>query len=128
MIGRGLVLAALAALAHAAAIAAAQDKVPVVAVAGCLAEKSGTWMLTNATEPVAAIANAPTASQPYKGPLNGPHQFRLIGVSEFDLPSHKGHTVLVKALFIKAEPVSRLNLTSVTMLAETCPAPAKEHD
>ena len=47
-----------------------------------------------------------------------------IGISEFDLPSHKGHNVLVKGLHVKAAPVSRLNVTSVTMLATTCP-PAK---
>ncbi len=106
--------------------APAVDKVPVVAVAGCVAEQAaGTWQLTNATEPVPSIANAPTASQPYKGPMNGKATFQLIGVSEFDLPSHKGHTVLVKGLFIKAAPIGRVNVTSVTMLATTCPAAAK---
>ena len=106
--------------------APAVDKVPVVAVAGCVAEQpAGTWQLTNATDPVPSIANAPTAGQPYKGPMNGKATFQLIGVSEFDLPAHKGHTVLVKGLFIKAAPVSRVNVTSVTMLATTCPAPAK---
>jgi hypothetical protein len=106
--------------------APAVDKVPVVAVAGCVAEQpGGTWQLTNATDPVPSIANAPTASQPYKGPMNGKATFQLIGISEFDLPSHKGQTVLVKGLFIKAAPVSRLNVTSVTMLATTCPAPSK---
>jgi hypothetical protein len=104
----------------------AVDKVPVVAVAGCVAEQpAGTWLLTSATDPVPSIANAPTAGQPYKGPMNGKATFQLIGISEFDLPSHKGHTVLVKGLFIKAAPISRVNVTSVTMLATTCPAPAK---
>ena len=97
-----------------------KEKVPIVAVAGCLAEQGSDWMLTSATEPEPSIANGPPAGQPYKGPTNGKNTFRLIGVSEFDLPSHKGHTVLVKALLIKAEPVSRLNITSVTMLAATC--------
>jgi len=99
------------------------DKVPIVAVAGCLAEQGeNTWMLTGATDPEPSIANGPPAGQPYKGPTSGKNSFRLIGVSEFDLPSHKGHTVLVKALYIKAEPVSRLNVTSVTMLSPSCPA------
>lgn len=101
-------------------------KVPIVAVAGCVAEQgTDTWMLTGATDPEPSIANAPPAGQPYKGPTSGKNQFRLIGVSEFDLPAHKGHTVLVKGLFIKAEPVSRLNVTSVTMLSTTCAAPGK---
>lgn len=100
-------------------------KVPIMAVAGCLAEQGGEWMLTSATDPEPSIANGPPAGQPYKGPVSGKQTFKLIGVSEFDLPSHKGHTVLVKGLYIKAEPVSRLNVTSVTMVAPTCAAPSK---
>jgi hypothetical protein len=97
-------------------------KVPVVAVAGCVAEQpAGTWLLTNATEPVPSIANAPPAGQPYKGPMTGTQRFQLIGISEFDLPGHKGHNVLVKGLYVKAAPNSRLNVTSVTMLGTTCP-------
>lgn len=122
-----LVLAALAAGVVASTTALAQappaDKVPIVAVAGCVAEQpAGTWRLTNATDPVPSIANAPPTGQPYKGPMSGKSQFQLIGISEFDLPAHKGHNVLVKGLFVKAAPVSRLNVTSVTMLATTCPA------
>ena len=96
------------------------DKVPIVAVAGCLDQQGDKWMLTSATEPEPSVANGPSAGQPYKGPTSGKNAFHLIGVSEYDLPSHKGHTVLIKALYIKAEPVSRLNITSVTMLSPTC--------
>ncbi len=104
---------------------APSPKVPIVAVAGCLEQQGENWMLTRASEPEPSIANGPPAGQPYKGATNGKNTFRLIGVSEFDLPSHKGQTVLVKALFIKAEPVSRLNVTSVTMVAASCTAAAK---
>ena len=48
---------------------------------------------------------------------SGKNEFRLIGVSEFKLPAHRDHTVLVKGLHIKATPVSRLNVTSVTMVS-----------
>jgi hypothetical protein len=126
---RSLLSAAGAALVLAtAAGAGAQapaDKVPIVAVIGCVSEQGPNWMLTSATEPTPSIANAPPANQPVTGPTSGKNQFRLIGVSEFDLPAHKGHTVLVKGLLIKAAPVSRVNVTSVTMVAATCPAPAK---
>jgi hypothetical protein len=99
------------------------EKVPIVAVVGCLVEQGdNNWMLTGATDPVPSIANGPPAGQPYKGPTSGKGSFKLIGVSEYDLPSHRGHTVLVKALYIKAQPVSRLNITSVTMVSPTCPA------
>lgn len=114
------------ATAASAQVPPAPAKVPVVAVAGCVIEQpAGTWLLTNATEPTPSIANAPPAGQPYKGPTSGTLRFQLIGISEFDLPAHKGHNVLVKGLFVKAAPVSRLNVTSVTMLATTCPPPAK---
>lgn len=127
MSGVGRTLAAATLIAGLAGPAFAQapggpGKVPVVAVAGCVAEQpAGTWLLTNATEPAPSIANAPPAGQPYKGPMTGTLRFQLIGISEFDLPSHKGHTVLVKGLYVKAAPTSRLNVTSVTMLSTTCP-------
>jgi hypothetical protein len=52
---------------------------------------------------------------------SGKNQFRLIGVSEFNLPQHRDHTVIMKGLLIKATPVSRLNITSVTTVAPSCP-------
>jgi hypothetical protein len=123
--GIWVVAIGVAAVASGAVHAQSKDKVPIVAVAGCLAEQGTDWMLTSATEPEPSIANGPPAGQPYKGPTSGTHTFKLIGVSEFDLPSHKGHTVLVKGLYIKAEPVSRLNVTSVTMVSPTCPPSPK---
>jgi hypothetical protein len=101
------------------------NKVPVVAVVGCLAEQGTNWMLTNATEPTPSIANGPPAGEAIKGPTSGKNEYRLIGTSEFDLPAHKGHTVLVKGLFVKATPVSRVNVTSVTMVSTACTPPAK---
>ena len=118
--------AALGAAVVGTAAVAAQapaEKVPIVAVAGCLEQQGDKWMLTAATDPEPSVANGPPAGQPYTGPTAGKNAFHLIGVSEYDLPSHKGHTVLVKALLIKAEPVSRLNITSVTMLATSCTPP-----
>jgi|GEM_PF-989036 len=116
----------MSAVGAAAAQAPSSDKVPIVAVAGCVTEQpAGTWLLTSATEPVPSIANAPPSGQPYTGPTTGKSRVRLIGISEFDLPSHKGHTVLVKGLYVRATPVSRLNVTSVTMLATACRPPSK---
>jgi hypothetical protein len=129
---RGVVLIAAGLLltpaAHAAAVhaQAPPDSVPIVAVSGCLTERAANgWALTNATEPTPSIANAPSPNTPIKEPTTGKNEFALIGVSEFDLPAHKGHMVLVKALLIKAAPVSRLNVTSITHIAPTCPPPAK---
>ena len=97
------------------------QKVDIVSVTGCLKEAPpGNWMLTGATDPVPSSANAPAAKDVPPTPPPGRNQFRLIGVSEFNLPAHRGHTVLVKGLHIKATPVSRLNITSVTMVAASC--------
>jgi len=100
---------------------AASKKVDIVSVTGCLREPTaGTWMLTAATDPTPSTANAPAAKDIPATPPSGKNQFRLIGVSEFNLPAHKGHTVIIKGLYIKATPVSRLNMTSVTMVAASC--------
>lgn len=121
-----IVAAAFAAdvVAHAQAPAPAA-KVPVVAVTGCLTAQGTDWTLTSATEPVPSIANGPPAGEAIKGATSGKASYRLIGVSEFDLPAHKGHTVLIKGLFIKAAPMSRVNVTSVTMVSSACAPAAK---
>ena len=96
-------------------------KVDIVSVTGCLREPTANnWMLTAATDPVPSSANAPAPKDVPATPPAGHNQFRLIGVSEFNLAAHKGHTVIVKGLYIKATPVSRLNITSVTMVAASC--------
>jgi hypothetical protein len=102
---------------------ASPRKIDVVSVIGCLRESApGTWMLTAATDPVPSTANAPAPKDIPASPPPGKNEFRLIGVSEFNLPPHKGHTVLIKGLHIKAMPVGRLNVTSVTMVSASCAA------
>lgn len=101
------------------------QKVEIVSVTGCLKEAApNRWMLVSATDPVPSIANAlPAKETPATLPV-GKNEFHLIGVSEFNLPAHKDRTVIVKGLFIKATPTSRLNMTSVTDVSASCPAPA----
>jgi hypothetical protein len=109
--------------------AAPSQKVDIVSVAGCLKEaRPGTWMVVNATDPVPSIANAPPKDEIPATPPVGTHQFRLIGVSELNLPPHKDHAVIVKGLFIKGsgpgpQAIDRLNITSVTTIGASCPAP-----
>lgn len=113
-----------AAILAAAIVQAAQPstKVDIVSVTGCLREQpAGTWMLTGATDPVPSSANAPAPKEIPATPPTGKNEFRLIGVSEFNLPAHKGQSVMVKGLFIKAAPTSRINMTSITMVAASCP-------
>jgi hypothetical protein len=100
-------------------------KVDIVSVTGCLKEPSpNTWMLMNATDPVPSVANAPPGRDIPSVPPVGKNEFRLIGVSEFNLPQHRDHVVIVKGLHIKATP-PRLNMTSVTPVAPSCPAAGK---
>jgi hypothetical protein len=102
------------------------QKVDIVSVTGCLKEASpNSWTVTAATDPVPSSANAPPAKELPATPPAGKNTFRLIGVSEFNLPAHRDHTVVLKGLLIKATPTSRLNITSVTMVAPSCVPPAK---
>jgi len=106
--------------------AAPSNKIDIVSVTGCLKETSpNNWTVTSATDPVASTANAPLAKDIPSAPPAGKNEFKLIGVSEFNLPAHRDHTVVLKGLFIKATPQSRLNVTSVTTVAPTCAAPTK---
>jgi hypothetical protein len=99
----------------------AAEKIEPVAVVGCLKEsKPGVWTLVNASDPVASTANAPSAKELAALPKKGKNEFQLIGVSIFNLPAHRDHSVVVKGLPIKAAPVNRLNVTSVTMAGEAC--------
>jgi hypothetical protein len=102
------------------------NKVEIVSVTGCLKEATpDNWTLTAATDPVPSSANAPTAKEVPAATPAGKNAFRLIGVSEFNLPAHRDQTVVIKGLFIKATPMSRLNMTSVTMVSPSCAPAAK---
>jgi hypothetical protein len=126
---RRMIMPAMLAILVAAAIGqdAPPKKVEIVSVTGCLREaRPNDWMLTSATDPVPSSANAPAPKDMPATPPAGKGQFKLIGVSEFNLPAHKGHTVMVKGLYIKASPSSRLNVTSVTMVSPACAAGAEK--
>lgn len=119
------VLVGLAAGPLGAAQEPATKKVDIVSVTGCLREQgAGNWMLVAATDPVQSIANAPSAKELPTTAPGGKNTFKLIGVSEFSLPGKKDHTVVVRGLFIKATPVSRVNVTSVVDALPSCAAGA----
>ena len=119
-------LIVLLGLGLAQAPAAKANKVEIVSVTGCLREATpGTWTLTSATDPVPSIANAPAPKDVPRTPPEGRNAFRLIGVSEFNLPAHRDQTVIIKGLFITATPMSRVNMTSVTTVSPSCVPGAK---
>ena len=102
------------------------QKVELVSVTGCLKEPTpNNWTLSSATDPAASNANAPSAKEIPATPPAGKNAFKLIGVSEFNLPAHRDHTVIIKGLFIKATPMSRVNMTSVTTVSPSCAPQAK---
>lgn len=104
----------------------AAAKADIVAVVGCLKEPApGKWALMDASAPVASVANAASAKELASLPKSGAARFDLIGVGIFKLPEHRNHSVAIKGLLIKDTPVSRLNMTSLTMVAETCPPTGK---
>jgi hypothetical protein len=114
-------LIAVLAMVPLAAQAAPSPKVEIVSVTGCLREASpNTWTLVSATDPVPSNANAPQPKDVPTIPPAGKNEYRLIGVFEFNVPSHKDHTVVIKGLFIKATPMSRINVTSVTTATTSC--------
>ena len=100
-------------------------KIDIVGVTGCLREQGAdNWMLVAATDPLISVANAPARNEiPTTAPA-GKNQYKLIGVGEFALPTHKDKTVVVKGLYIKAMPVSRLNITSIVDAVQSCAADA----
>jgi hypothetical protein len=101
--------------------APAPNKVDIVSVTGCLRQRAATeWVVVAATDPVASIANAPAPKEVPDKISSGKNELRLIGVAEFRLPEYKDQTVIVRGLLIKATPVSRLNLTSITSAAPAC--------
>jgi hypothetical protein len=99
---------------------AVPEKAPLVTVTGCLkAAGPDSWVLVNATEPVAS-PEGPVRVQLGDPPPPGRKRFALIGVALFNLPSKLSQTVVVQGLLIKASPESRLNVTSVAKRAATC--------
>jgi len=103
----------------------APKKVDIVSVTGCLREQgAGSWMVVAATEPVPSLANAPPKNEIPTAAPDGKLSFKLIGMGEFNLPTLKDRTVVVRGLFIKDAPVSRLNVTSVVEAVPGCAAGA----
>lgn len=100
-------------------------KVDIVSVTGCLREQpGGEWHLVAATDPVPSNAVAPLKTELPTAPPAGTRRYRLIGVREFALPTHKDTTLVVKGLLIEDRAETRLNVTSVTAAVPQCAATA----
>ena len=104
-------------------IQAPPKKVEIVSVTGCLREQGNNWMLVAATDPVPSLANQAQGDDIPKTAPSGKNTFRLIGVSEFNFPQHRDHTMVIRGLFIK-DKVSRINVTSAVEAVPSCVAGA----
>ena len=98
-------------------------KIDIVSVTGCLREQGSNWMLVAATDPVPSLANQAQGDDIPKTAPAGKNTFRLIGISEFNLPQHRDHTMVIRGLFIK-DKVSRINVTSAVEAVASCVAGA----
>ena len=97
----------------------AKKTVDVVSVTGCLREQGTNWMLVAATDPVPSVGNQAQGDDIPKIAPAGKNTFRLIGISEFNLPQHRDRTMVIRGLLIK-DKVSRINVTSAVEAVATC--------
>ena len=118
-----LVLSAAAGSVYAQGRGSARpDQTPIVEAVGCLSQTASGWILTDATE-AATVTTTFTTPEAVKAAAEKPlgtQQYRLLGTSPFGPDRHKGHKMAIKGLLIKGDSESRINVTSLQMLAETC--------
>ncbi len=90
-----------------------------VEVVGCLtAGRQQTWMLTRASEPIAAVlsAAAPTAASK---PL-GTQTYHLLDAMAYAPNDHQGQKMYVRGLLIKLPGEQRMVISALEMVSPTC--------
>jgi mono/diheme cytochrome c family protein len=93
-----------------------------VDVVGCLsAGPEHTWMLTQASEPVAAVPAAPAASAPaVASKALGTRTIHLVDAMAYTPDEHSGHTMSVRGLLIKLPGEQRMTISSFEMVRPGC--------
>ena len=95
-----------------------------VEVVGCLMRgPANAWVLTNASEPVVAVISgrgARTANDSIDRPL-GTHTFHLLDAMAYSPEAHKGQKLYVRGLLIRLATEQRMTISSMEMIAPTCP-------
>jgi hypothetical protein len=96
----------------------------VIEAAGCLEQGiGGTWVVTNATEPIVANTQATSSAELRAAetkPLAG-RTYHLLGARFFDPSNYKDHKVQVKGVLITGNNDARINVTSLQSVGMTCP-------
>ena len=102
---------------------AGTQKMDIVESIGCLAEEpKGTWILTDATDPVVSkqpYTNEAARKEAAARPL-GTQRFTLIAISMFNPDAMRSHKVAAKGLLIKNASGNRINVTSLQPVADSC--------
>jgi mono/diheme cytochrome c family protein len=97
----------------------------VVAV-GCLTQRDGRWILSNATEPARTRNDATSTPAELKASTAmtlGALSFRLAdldAVPDFMPEMHQGHKMQAKGFLVRQPNAERINLSSIDMLDSTC--------
>ena len=92
-------------------------------VVGCLeTSPRGNWLLINASVPtISEIQAASSATlKAAEARSLGSRRYELLGVGVFDPSSRKGQKVTVKGILIDNAEESRINVTSLQMVAANC--------
>lgn len=102
---------------------AGTQKMDIVESIGCLGEEpKGTWILTDATDPVVSkqpYTNEAARKEAAARPL-GTQRFTLIAISMFNPDAMRSHKVAAKGLLIKNASGNRINVTSLQPVADSC--------
>ncbi len=102
---------------------AAESVLGIGEVVGCLeASPRGNWLLINASDPtISEIQAASSATlKAAEARSLGSRRYELLGVGVFDPSSRKGEKVAVKGILIDNAKESRINVTSLQMVAANC--------
>ena len=96
-----------------------------VEVVGCLTKgPTGTWMLTNASEPVSVLVpegEAPKPSRDVTQITLAMQTFHLLDAMAYNPQAHVGHKMYVRGLLIKLPSEQRMTISSFEPVASTCP-------
>ena len=92
-----------------------------VEVVGCLtAGPQNTWMLTRASEPVAAVPAAARPNDARNRQALGMQTFQLVDAMAYAPGDHKGHQMYVRGLLIKLPGEQRMTISAFEMVSPTC--------
>jgi mono/diheme cytochrome c family protein len=102
---------------------ARREPLSIAEVVGCLEPgPSGSWMLTNASDPILSRTQSTSAAAVKAAAEKPPGNQRdqLLGIGVFNPSGQKRHRVVVKGVLIESPEGNRLNVTSLQSIAQPC--------